>query len=131
MAKQLIHIVVFLALTLMLLASIAHGQDTVQNQDNKPDAGIQEQSEDVPEEVMEYAYKYDLPAEEKSHERDFIDLPPKVKSGFNKSKYSHWEIIQVFEVEQEPENVFMFLLENDGYVETLHYNARGKLVPGF
>jgi hypothetical protein len=127
MVKQILHIILFTTLTLILLSTIAKSQEMTYYR--PADAAIMgNDTVDLPEEILEYIYKYDLPAEEKSYEMAFDNLPAIVKNNFIRSKHGSWNVMKVFEVEQEHENIFLVIVERTGYVETLRYNPQGKTV---
>jgi hypothetical protein len=126
MIKQIIHIILFTLLTVTLLTTIAQGQEftyRLPEQANPfEDTGV------VHEEILEYIYKFDLPAEEKTQEMSFDELPSAVKNNYLQSQYESCKVVKVFRVEQKKGNTFMVLRENNGYIETIHYNARGRQI---
>jgi hypothetical protein len=130
MVKQILHIILFTTLTLILLSTIAKSQEMTFYRPADADV-MGNDTVDLPEEILEYIYKYDLPAEEKSYEMAFDNLPAIVKKNFIRSKYGSWNVMKVFEVEQEHENIFLVIVERTGYVETLRYNPKGKTVKSF
>ncbi len=130
MIKQIFHIILFTVLSMMLLSSIANGQDLTYYNSNESTDDMKAENE-VSEEILESIYKYDLPAEETTIEVGYDHLPKVIQKDFSKSKYSSWAIIKIFEIKQDPKHSFIITVEKKGYLKTLHYNHKGDIIEKF
>lgn len=67
---------------------------------------------------------------ETTGELDFVQLPSKVKDGFNKSKFADWEVKSVisFEETDKPFYYRITVKKNDITKRFLYFDKNGKLV---
>lgn len=130
MIKQIFHILLFTVLSMMLLSSIANGQELTYYNSNESIDDSKAETE-VSEEILESIYKYDLPAEETTVEMEFDHLPAAIQKNYSKSKYNSWAIVKVFEIKHDPKHSFIITVEKKGYLKTLHYNYKGDVVEKF
>lgn len=125
--KQIIQIALTTIFAVLILASIAFGQEFSFNESGS-EADTAELKAD--EEMMELMYKYDLPLEGEIEETSYERLPVGVKNYLMNSQFSEWTVAQAFKV-AEPENdslAFVIFVEQEGYLEQLTITPEGKLV---
>ena len=125
--KQIIQIALTTIFAVLILASIALGQEFSFNESGS-EADTAELKAD--EEMMELMYKYDLPLEGEIEETSYERLPSEVKNYLMNSQFSEWTVAQAFKV-AEPENdslAFVIFVEQEGYLEQLTITPNGKLV---